>query len=331
MPRSAGARDMTGDAQLFETPRLAVRRLSAADVDAMHAVYGDAGAMRWVGDGEPLPREGCVEWVAVTHRNYATRGYGMSALVLRETGEVIGFCGIVHPGGQPAAEIKYALRRAHWGRGLASEAVAGMLAWGATTHGIAEIIATTAPDNAASQRVLAKAGMRPAGSRDNDDGTLTLIFAWHAPGASHAGEPGMPIETFMQGYKAAWEGRDDARFCRLFTADGAYHNTPFAVQRGHAELAAYWQRVKLQEDVRLSYEVLAATPTGGVAHWHVTYQVASEALFAIWAASTGTNLLARKPGDPLPRLTLDGVLQAEFDASGLCRECRLWWHSMAHG
>ena len=137
----------------------------------------------------------------------------------------------------------------------------------------------------------------------------------------------MDIEQFMRGYKAAWERRDESLFCSLFTSDGAYHNTPFAVQRGHAQLAEYWSRVKLQEDVKVAYEVLASTPTGGIAHWHTTYQVASEELFRIWAASTGTNLVARKPGDPLPRMVLDGVLQATF-SGGLCTECRIWWHSL---
>jgi limonene-1,2-epoxide hydrolase len=137
----------------------------------------------------------------------------------------------------------------------------------------------------------------------------------------------MNIDSFMRGYKAAWEARDDALFCALFTPDGQYHNTPFAVQCGRSELAAYWQRVKLQEDVQVSYEVLSSSETGGIAHWHVTYQVASEELFRIWARSTGTNLVARQSGDPLPRMVLDGVLSAEFEA-GLCRRCRLWWHSM---
>ena len=137
----------------------------------------------------------------------------------------------------------------------------------------------------------------------------------------------MTIEQFMRGYKAAWEGRDEQRFTALFTPDGRYHNTPFALQRGHEQLAQYWRRVKLQEDVHLDFEVLASTATGGLAHWHVTYQVASEELFQIWAQSTGTNLVARKPGDALPRMVLDGVLQAEFQ-DGLCTECRLWWHSM---
>lgn len=116
-------------------------------------------------------------------------------------------------------------------------------------------------------------------------------------------------------------------FCALFAADGEYHNTPFAVQRGREQLAEYWRRVKLQEDVNVTYEVLASTPTGGFAHWHVTYRVASEELFQIWAKSTGTNLVARKPGDPLPRMVLDGVLKAEF-MGGLCKSCQIWWHSV---
>jgi hypothetical protein len=50
-------------------------------------------------------------------------------------------------------------------------------------------------------------------------------------------------------------------------------------------------------------------------------------LFRIWAASTGTHQIERKSGDPLPRIVLDGVLQARFQGD-LCQECRLWWHSM---
>lgn len=137
----------------------------------------------------------------------------------------------------------------------------------------------------------------------------------------------MNIERFMEGYKAAWEQRDPAMFAALFHSDGQYHNTPFQVQRGRAELVEYWKRVQLQEDVRLAFDVLTSESDFGLAHWHVTYQVASEELFRIWARSTGTNLPAREPGDPLPRMVLDGVLQARFSGD-LCAEARIWWHSM---
>jgi hypothetical protein len=50
-------------------------------------------------------------------------------------------------------------------------------------------------------------------------------------------------------------------------------------------------------------------------------------MFKMWAASTGTNMLARRDGDPLPRLALDGIAVVEFNQQGLCRDFRLWWHS----
>lgn len=138
----------------------------------------------------------------------------------------------------------------------------------------------------------------------------------------------MDIDQFMRGYKAAWEKQDASLFCALFAEDAVYRNTPFAEQRGHDQLAAYWQRVKLQKDIEVTYEVLASVPGSGIAHWHVTYQVASEELFKVWANSTATNTVEYRSGDPLPRIALDGVLHARF-AGGVCTDCRIWWHSMA--
>jgi hypothetical protein len=68
---------------------------------------------------------------------------------------------------------------------------------------------------------------------------------------------------------------------------------------------------------------------GGIAHWRTRYQVTSEEMFRIWAASAGTGLPARSPGDPLPRLMLDGIAIVELAPNGLCRRLRLWWHSIA--
>ena len=137
----------------------------------------------------------------------------------------------------------------------------------------------------------------------------------------------MNIQEFMQGYRAAWERRDPSMFAALFDLDGHYYNTPFQVQRGTDQLVEYWKRVQLQEDVHVTFEVLVSAAGSGIAHWHVTYQVASEELFRVWAQSTGTNLVTRTIGDPLPRMVLDGLLQASFK-EGLCSEARIWWHSM---
>lgn len=163
---------------MFETERVRVRQLTSNDVDDMHAVYGDAGAMRWVDDGQPIGRDECARWIEVTLNNYRTRGYGMSALVHKELDRIVGFCGLVHPGGQHDAEIKYALHHEWWGKGIATEVARGMLIYGATTFNIPKIIATVAPANEASKRVLLKAGMRAAPDRPEGDGSITCVFEW---------------------------------------------------------------------------------------------------------------------------------------------------------
>jgi RimJ/RimL family protein N-acetyltransferase len=163
---------------LFSTERLHCRRWVADDFDTLYAVYADPEAMKWVGDGSPISREACERWFEVTNTNYARRGYGMFALESRESAQVVGFAGLVHPGGQPEAEIKYAFLRSHWGQGLASEVVPALLRYGAQAHGLMRIIATVARDNLVSQHVLRKSGMVRTGTRANDDGSFTELFEW---------------------------------------------------------------------------------------------------------------------------------------------------------
>ncbi|MDF1798452.1 MAG: GNAT family N-acetyltransferase [Planctomycetota bacterium] len=178
---------MSAEGILFRTARLHARRLGPGDVDALFAVYGDAETMRPLGDGVVLPRDECERWVEVTAANVERVGYGMSALVLEETGAVVGFMGLVHPGGQAEPELKYALHRGAWGRGLATEAARAMLAWGAERFGMQRIIATTAEGNTASHRVLEKCGMGREEPLVDDDGSVVLLFAW-TPGAGARGD-----------------------------------------------------------------------------------------------------------------------------------------------
>ena len=60
-------------------------------------------------------------------------------------------------------EIGYGIDDAFRGCGYATEAVAAVTEWAARQPGVSRIEAETAPDNAASQRVLAKAGFVPLG------------------------------------------------------------------------------------------------------------------------------------------------------------------------
>lgn len=165
---------------LFETERIICRRLLPSDIDEMYAVYSDADAMRWVDDGQPIQMDECSQWLVVTQNNYELRGYGMSTLVSREDGAVIGFCGLVHPDNQHEVEIKYALHRRFWGAGLATEAVKAMLEYGRREFQISEVIATVASANIASRRVLLKSGMEESASLCEDDASSIVVFKWQS-------------------------------------------------------------------------------------------------------------------------------------------------------
>ncbi len=163
---------------VFETGRTVVRRWRRSDLASLLSVYGDAEAMRWVGDGTPISHEAAENWLEVTQGNYEERGYGMFAVELRDKPGVIGFCGLVHPGGQQQTELKYAYSRAFWGQGLATEVARAAIAYGAQVHGMRRIIATTAPENEASHRVLLKAGMHVGELTRDNDGEITQFFVW---------------------------------------------------------------------------------------------------------------------------------------------------------
>lgn len=165
---------------LFQTERLLIRQLTADDYDAMYAVYSDPEAMRWVDDGQSIGRDECKQWIEITLKNYAKYGYGMSVIELQTSGVVIGFAGLVHPGGQETAELKYTFLKEYWGQGFATEMARGMIDYGQRAFGLKEIIATIDPENLASQRVMAKVGMIHAETVDNEDGTFTELFRWTA-------------------------------------------------------------------------------------------------------------------------------------------------------
>ena len=59
----------------------------------------------------------------------------------------------------PCVEIGWRVARAHWGRGLATEAALAAAEYGFQTLALKEILAFTTPANTASRRVMEKIGM----------------------------------------------------------------------------------------------------------------------------------------------------------------------------
>jgi [ribosomal protein S5]-alanine N-acetyltransferase len=167
---------------IFETPRLLVRQLDEGDIDALYAVFSDPLVVRWVGDGKPLTYEQCAQWVAVSAKNYVTKGFGASAVIDKETGAFTGICGIVYGPGRDEPEIVYGFGQPWWGRGIASEVVAPMLRYGVERCGLPRVMATIAPENSASRRVAERAGMRFDREEIDPEDGLPVAFYYYEIG-----------------------------------------------------------------------------------------------------------------------------------------------------
>jgi RimJ/RimL family protein N-acetyltransferase len=172
---------MTRIDSIAETERLRLRKIRHDDFDSMMAVYGDLSAMRYVGDGTAISAEDCKRWIEITLSNYQTRGYGMFAVVLRESSQIVGFAGLVHPCKQREPELKYAYLSEFWGMGIATEAGRALLDYGRLEHGLSEIIATVDPSHRVSQNVLAKCGMTFREVRIDEGGTPTSVWGKRSP------------------------------------------------------------------------------------------------------------------------------------------------------
>jgi len=139
------------------TSRLRLRPLRAADAERIFEIYSHPLAAPWT--GEHTLQE-IRDEISFYERNAAGGGWCMYGVVLLETGELIGDCGVVPlelVG--PELELMYDIHPDHWGRGIAGEAVAAVL-----HRHPGELIAVAKPSNAASLRILEKNGFKRDGT-----------------------------------------------------------------------------------------------------------------------------------------------------------------------
>lgn len=144
---------------VIETERLLLREMRLHDVDALLTTFSDAETMRFY--PKPFDRQMMQAWVEWNIRGYAERGFGLWVLILKESGEVIGDCGLVgqQVDGTDEVEIGYHVRHDLWGQGLATEAAQACRDYGFRQLKCDRLISLIHPANIASRRVAEKAGM----------------------------------------------------------------------------------------------------------------------------------------------------------------------------
>jgi ribosomal-protein-alanine N-acetyltransferase len=101
-------------------------------------------------------------------------------VVVRETGRMIGTCGIVRFNDElTSAELGYALGQEHWGKGYATEAAIAVRDFAFRTFPLERLVAVCIPENLASAHILEKIGMTHTGTEERfsakDDATIRLL------------------------------------------------------------------------------------------------------------------------------------------------------------
>lgn len=147
----------------LETQRLILRGFCEKDKDAYAEMCADLEVMRYIGNGQPLSRSEAWRNMAMMLGHWQLRGYGMWAVVERSGGEMIGRIGCWQPEGWPGFETGWTLRRAYWGRGLATEAARAAVNYAFYELQQSHVISLIRPENAASRRVAEKLGEKLEG------------------------------------------------------------------------------------------------------------------------------------------------------------------------
>jgi [ribosomal protein S5]-alanine N-acetyltransferase len=144
---------------ILETARLRLREFVPQDAEALLAVLGDPVAMQYY--PAAFDRKGVEEWIERNRERYQSNGYGLWAMILKNSGELIGDCGcfLRDVDGRDDIEIGYHVRRDLWGNGYATEAAAAYMHYAFTKLGVDRVISLIRPENVQSIRVAEKNGM----------------------------------------------------------------------------------------------------------------------------------------------------------------------------
>ncbi len=142
----------------IETDRLLLRQFALNDLDELAQIFADPEVVKHLGSGQPASREETETALRSIIAHWGHHGFGRWAAVYRPTRELIGYGGLRSFHGEP--ELVYLLKKSYWGLGLATEMAQACLKFGFGGLGFERIIAMAKTANAASHRVMEKAGMR---------------------------------------------------------------------------------------------------------------------------------------------------------------------------
>lgn len=145
---------------ILDTERLRLRTLVLGDAALYLKVVNVAAFIEYIGDRGIRTVDAARKAIAdgpVAMQE--TLGHSLYLVERKEDGAAIGMCGLIKRETLADVDLGYAYLPQFGGKGYATEAAAGVLAY-ARGLGIRRLLAITSPGNAASNAVLKKIGMR---------------------------------------------------------------------------------------------------------------------------------------------------------------------------
>ena len=149
-----------------KTDRLILRKISGDDVEDMYEYSCDAHVTEYLTWSPHPDKTYTLEYVSYLQSRYRTGDFYDWAVVLKDTGKMIGTCGFTRfDYANNSAEIGYVLNPAYHGQGIATEAVLATLDFGFSRLGLNRIEGKFMVENGASRRVMEKCSMTFEGVR----------------------------------------------------------------------------------------------------------------------------------------------------------------------
>jgi RimJ/RimL family protein N-acetyltransferase len=145
---------------ILETERLILRQLTQDDAEFILVLLNDPSWIQNIGDRNIRTMDDARSYIEKGPvASYSKNGFGLCLVVLKETNESIGMCGLIRRENLEDVDIGYALLPRFWSKGYAVEAARAVKEYAKDVVGLKRMVAIVDPANEGSIRVLEKIGL----------------------------------------------------------------------------------------------------------------------------------------------------------------------------
>lgn len=162
---------------VIETARLILRNYSMEDFDAIFEILSDEETMQHY--PKPYDEEMTRQWIEWNIQNYQEYGFGIWAVILKETREFIGDCGLTIQtiDGELLPEIGYHIHKKYWKKGFGSEAAKAVRDWAFENTAYDSLYSYMKYTNIGSYSTAIAAGMKKVKEYPDENNKISYVYA----------------------------------------------------------------------------------------------------------------------------------------------------------